>query len=88
VVCFEFADPGPGGVKLVLQPHGPGGGVERHALVEQLPHAGGELQLAPGVAAVPATGALRGEDSRGVEAAQERRLHPQQIRGLPMVTAG
>ncbi len=56
LLCFEFADAGPRGVEFVLQPHDPGGGVEGHALVEQLPHAGGEDELALRVAAVPATG--------------------------------
>jgi len=44
---LEFGDPGPGAVELVLQLDDPRCGVEGHALVEQLPHPGRELQLAP-----------------------------------------
>ena len=75
LVALDTLIPGAGGGEFVLQPHDPCGGVEGHPLVEQIPHAGGECELAAGVAAVPAAGARWGEDSRGVEAAQERRLY-------------
>jgi hypothetical protein len=81
-LCFEFADAGPRGLELVLQRHDPGGSVECHAFVEQLPHPGGEHQLAAGVAAVPTAGALGLEDSCGVEAAQERWLDVEEFGGL------
>ncbi len=82
VFGFEFSDAGPRGVEFVLQPHDPGGGIKGHALVEQLPHAGSELELAPRVAAMTSTGAMRCENPGRVEATQERRLHLEQLRGL------
>src|SRR6185369_1605216 len=49
--------PGPG--ELVLQRDDPGGRLQGHALVEELPQPGGERQLPPRIAAVPTLGALR-----------------------------
>jgi hypothetical protein len=74
-VGFEFVDAGVCGVEFVLQAHDPCGGVESHSFVGQCAHPGGEFELAARVAAVSAAGAVRFENARGVEAAQERRLY-------------
>ena len=76
---LELGDPRAGGGELVLQGDDAGGGVQVQALVEQGPHPGGDGELAARVPAVPAAGAVRGEDAGGVEAAQERRLDLEQL---------
>jgi hypothetical protein len=53
-------------------------------LVEQLPDPGGDGELAAGVAAAPAGGPLRGHHARGVQGAQERLPHPEDLGGPPV----
>jgi hypothetical protein len=79
---LQLRDAGASRAELVLQRHDPGGRVEVQALVEQGAHPRGQHQLPPGVAPVTATGAHGGEDAGSVQAAQERRLHIQQLGGL------
>ena len=50
-------------------------GVQGQALIEQCSQSGGEFELAARVAAMSAAGAVRLENARGIEAAQERRLY-------------
>ncbi len=60
-----------GFLELVFEDDDAAGGLEGGALVDEFPGAGGQAQLVAGVAAVSAGGALRGDQFRFVEAAQE-----------------
>ena len=82
-IRLQLHDPGAGDLEPVLQTHDAGSGIQRHALIEQLAHPARDLQLPTRIAAVPAVGALRRHDPRNIQAAEERRLHPQQLRSLP-----
>src|SRR4051812_47598107 len=55
-------------VELVFEGDDAAGGVDGGAMVDQFPHPGGQAQLVPGVAAVPACGTLRGDQAGLVEA--------------------
>jgi MerR family transcriptional regulator, heat shock protein HspR len=71
------------GGQVVFQGQDPPRGGQGVALVEQLPDPGGEGQLAAGVAAAPAGRPLRGHRAGGVQGAQERLPHPEDLGGPP-----
>src|SRR5690349_8707916 len=60
-----------GFVELVFEGDDAAGGVDGRALVDEVPYPRSDAQLVAGVAAVPAGGALRGDQPAFVEAAQE-----------------
>src|SRR6185295_15489046 len=77
----ELADAAVGGVELVLQGDDPAGGRQGRAAVDQLAHPGGQVELVPGVAAVPAGGAVRLDEPGRVEGTQEGRGHADHVGG-------
>ena len=70
------------GGEVVFQPDDPGGRGQAVAFVEQGADADGELELAATIAAMPAVGTLGTQEVGGVQAAQERLLDADQVRGL------
>src|SRR5690242_21453215 len=57
--------------ELVFEDDDAAGGLDRGALVDEFPGAGGDAQLVAGVAAVAAFGAQRGDQARFADGAQE-----------------
>jgi hypothetical protein len=69
--------------ELVLQADDASGGGEGVAAVELFAQPHDQRELAAGIAAVPAFGALRAHHVGGVQASQERLLHIEHPGGLP-----
>jgi len=52
----------------------------RRCLIEQRPDPGGQREIGPAVAALPARGTTRTQQPRGIQAAQKRGLYTEQLR--------
>lgn len=85
---FEVGDAQVGGGELLFEADDAGGSGEGHVLVEQFadPHRQGEIGSA--VAALPTRGAPWAQQPRGVQAAEERGLHPEELCGHPHGVSG
>ena len=68
--------------ELVFEDDDPARRLQRGTAGDEFVGAGGDAELVAGVAAVPAVGALRGEEFRGVETTQERLPDPENVGGL------
>ena len=77
VVCVVAS----GFFELVFQDDDAAGGLDRGALVAQLPGPSGQAQLVAGVAAVPAGRAVRVDQIRLAEPAQEVLRRAEDLRG-------
>ncbi|GAB2795951.1 hypothetical protein GCM10027199_84540 [Amycolatopsis magusensis] len=72
VLCF---------VQLVFEGNDAARRVDGGALVDQFPHPRGDAQLVPGIAAMPAGGALGLDQAGAIQAAQEILAGTEQVRG-------
>jgi hypothetical protein len=78
---FELGDAPVGGGKLVFEADDAGGRDQGHVLIEQCPDPGRQREIGPTVAALPARGATRAQQPRGIQATQKGGLHTEQLRG-------
>jgi hypothetical protein len=78
---FEVGDAPVGGRELVFEADDAGGRGQGHVLIEQFADPGGQRELGPAVAALPARRATRAEQASGIQAAQKGGLHTEQLRG-------
>jgi hypothetical protein len=86
--AVKFGVDGVGFGELVFEDDDAARGIQCGAVVDEFTGSGREPQLVTGVAAVSALGALRGEQFRLVEAAQEPGVVPRMWAALPMLYAG
>ena len=77
---FEVGDALVGGGELVFEADDAGGRGQGHVPIEQRADPGGHREIGPAVAALPARGAPRAEQPRGIQAAQKSGLHTEQLR--------
>ena len=68
--------------ELIFENDDPARRLQRGTGGDEFVGASGDAQLVAGVAAVPAVGALRGKEFRGVETTQERLPHTENVGGL------
>ena len=78
---FEVGDAPVGGGELVFEADDAGRRGQGHVLIEQRANPGGQREIGPAVAALPARGATRAQQPSGIEAAQKGGLHTEQLRG-------
>jgi hypothetical protein len=78
---FEVGDAPVGGRELVFEADDAGGRSQGHVLIEQFADPGGQRELGPAVAALPARGATRAEQASGIQTTQKGGLHTEQLRG-------
>ena len=81
LLLFELGDAVLGCGELVFQADDADGRSERHVLVEQGAYPLSEAEFGSAVAALAPGGAIGGQQSGGIEATQERRLHAEQVSG-------
>ena len=74
--------------ELVFEDDDSARGLERGAGGDEFVGAGGDAQLVARVAAVPTGGALRGEEFRGIEAAQEGLSYAEEFGGVAHAVGG
>ena len=78
---FEVGDAPVGDGELVFKADDAGSRGQWHVLIEQGPDPGSQREIGPAVAALPARRAPRTQQPRGIQAAQKRGLHTEQLRG-------
>jgi hypothetical protein len=74
--------------ELIFEDDDPARRLQRGTAGDEFVGAGGDTELVAGVAAVPAIGALRGEEFRSVETTQESLPDPEDVGGLAHAVGG
>lgn len=87
-MLLEFGVHTPGFGELVFEDDDPARGLEWGAGGDEFVGTGGDAQLMARVTAVPTIGALRGEELRGVEAAEERLPDTENFGGVAHAVGG